>query len=153
MAKNTTPYFYKEERKLITTFVNADGNNFKQIASAGADGSHVSEILISSTDTAARVIAFWSSPDPDAANVVSLGFPLKMSVNIAVGVGATTLAPDPIRLVNANSNFIQERLFDRDQNYIIKLPAGHYLFAQITATPVTSGAGIWVKTQVIISDF
>ncbi len=149
--KNNQPFFYKEDVKTITQFVNTDGNTFKQIAAAAADGSHVFEILIASTDSNARVIELWASPDANVGNVVTNGFPLKISVNLVAGLGTTTLSPDPLRLINNTTFFINERLFDRDQNYYIDLPSGYFLFARITGTAVT--AGTWVKTLVKQKDF
>lgn len=152
--KNTTPLFYRRDTPpQVTLFENSDATNFKIIATGGADDSHVFEILIASTDTVARQIEIWKVPNNNTAdaNVISTGFPLKISISIPVGQGTTTLFPDPIRLINTNNNFILDRLFDRDQNFYTELPSGWYLMAKMTAGAVS--ATKWVKTCVKQKDF
>lgn len=153
MAKNTTPSFYLKDNPTITSFVAGDANNFKIIATGGADDSHVFEILIASNDTVARQIEFWKVPNNDIveANVIATGFPLKISVPVPAGTGTTTLASDPLRLIQSTNAFIVERLFERDQNTYIDLPNGWYIMARMTGSVV--GAGVWVKTQVKQKDF
>lgn len=151
MAKNTQPFFYKEDKRTLTFFETADSTNFKQIAVAGADGSHVFEILIASTDTVARQIEFWAAPTATAANAATEGFPLKVSVAIAIGLGTLTAQPDALKLINFSANFINERLLDRDQNYYIALPAGYYLYARQSLGAVT--AATKVSVCVIQKDF
>ena len=125
MAKNKEAYFTKQERIERQTFVPADGTTIKDICTAGADDSRLMEVLITSTDTAAKDITFYLN---DGTNDT----PIKLAT-VAARQGDIITTPDSLRLLNSNSGFINGRLFDRDQNYYIPLPAGYKLRAKCNA--------------------
>jgi hypothetical protein len=144
MPKNTTAYFTKQDRiPTRVNFVNADGTTAKNICTAAADDSRIMEILVTSTDSAARDMVFFLN---DGTNDVPIKF-----CTIGGFQGNINTNPDPFRLVNSNNGFIVGRLFDRDQNYYIALPAGYSLRARCT-TAVASGA-FAISVLVVIKDF
>jgi hypothetical protein len=144
MAKNTTAFFIEDDRipSPVATFANADGTTIKDICSAAADGSRLMEILITSTDTAAKDMTLY-------LNNGSVDIPIKLAT-VAARQGDIITTPDPLRLINSNNNFINGRLLDRDQNYYIPLPAGFKLRAKCNAA-VT--AGLQITVLAILKDF
>ena len=149
MAKNTNGYFYKQDDEPVTSFVTSDANNFKQIAAAAADGSHVFEIEIASTDTVARVINFYKSQESNPANVAAHAstFPLRTNQSIPASIGYAAGSPIPINLINTSNVLVPERKLDRDQNFYIALPVGWFLYAAISGTAVSAGTAIKVKVD------
>ena len=54
--------------------------------------------------------------------------------------------PDPLRLIQAPSGFVVNRVLDRDQNYYIPLPAGWKLRMRVNVA-ILAGQTITVLTQ------
>lgn len=149
MAKNTIGYFYKQDTETVTSFANSDGNNYKQVAAAAADGSHVFEIEIASTDSVARTINFYKSQESNPANVASHAstFPIRTNQGVPASTGYTAGSPIPTNLINTSSGLVAERKYDRDQNFYISLPVGWYLYAAISGTAVSTGTAVKVKVD------
>ena len=129
MAKSTALNFTQETNNKGTSFVNADGTSFKTVFTAGADGSVIRGINISSTDTAARNIQFVLN---DGTNDFQL-----VTVNVPITAGTT----GSIASVDALSTLIPSlpvdnngrRTFGLKSGWIIKAKA---LVAVTAATTV-----------------
>ncbi len=139
MPKNKEVFFYKEDTSKITRFIDTTGNNFLEVFVAGSEDSHLFILNITSTDTAAKFIDFYESESGNVNNVLTNGVPVKSGVAINIGQGTGTDFPDPIRLMQANGNFIVGRLLDRDQNFYYPVKAGFSIYARIRGTAVTTG--------------
>lgn len=133
MAKNKEAYFLSNDVYTRTQFVNADGTTIKDICTAGADGSYVYMINITSTDTVTRNISLFLN---DGVNDI----PIKVGIILAINQGNVASTPDPLRLIQANIGFVVTRILDRDQNYYIPLPAGWKLRARADAAISPSSA-------------
>jgi hypothetical protein len=138
MAKNTTPYLLQNDVYTRQTFVNADGTTEKIICSAGTEGSYLYMINISADINAARDMVLVIH---DGTNSTPIKF-----LTVGINQGNTIASPDPIRLLQADANFIVGRLLDRDQNYYIPLPAGFSIRARMISA-VPSGQTIVVNTH------
>lgn len=134
MAKNKEAFFLANDVYTRTQFVNADGTTIKDICMAGADGSYVYVINITSTDSVARTVTLFLN---DGTNDI----PIKFAVAVGIQQGNIANLPDPVRLVQSNSGFILGRILDRDQNFYIPLPAGWKLRARMDSS-VTNGTAI-----------
>lgn len=133
MPKNQIPYFLKDDVYTRTQFVNADATTIKDICTAGADGSYVYIINITSTDTVARTTTLFIN---DGTNDI----PIKFAVSVGIQQGNIGSLPDPVRLIQANTGFLLGRLLDRDQNYYIPLPAGWKLRARMDSSVTAATA-------------
>lgn len=83
MAANTSPIFELTPINAGITIVNADSTNLKTILTAGADGTRIDGILVSSNDTAAVNLAFYIN---DGVSDLYIG-----NVVVAIGSGYTTV--------------------------------------------------------------
>lgn len=59
MAVSYQPIFVQTPKIGVATFANADGTTKKTIATGGTDGSKVTGITATSTDSVARVVQLW----------------------------------------------------------------------------------------------
>lgn len=103
MAANTSPIFVLASNLSAATFVNADGTNLKTLFTAGAEGSLLTAIAITSDDTAARDLNLY---------VTISGTDYRVGqVNIPIGAGTTTtsavnaLAVGKLPWLNADGSF------------------------------------------------
>jgi len=126
MTKNTTGYFLKDDVYTRTVFQPADTTTIKDIATAGANGSYVYLLNITSENTGASAMTIYMSN-----GVVDVPIKIPSIIN---NYGNSAANPDPLALINVDISFIVGRVFDRDQNYYIPLPAGWKLRAKLNAT-------------------
>lgn len=85
MAAGTSPIFIDSvEAFEPKTFTSADTTTKKTVATAGADGSRIDSVMVSSDDTAAVNLAFYLN---DGATDYYIG-----NVNVPIGSGYTTVA-------------------------------------------------------------
>ena len=131
--KNTTPYMLQNDVYTRTLFENADSTTIKDICVAGTDGSYVYEISLTGTNSTTRDVTLFLN---DGTNDI----PLKLAT-VAINQGSVIGTPDPLRLVQPTIGFVIQRLFDRDQNYYIPLPAGCKLRMRVNAA-ITAGQAI-----------
>ena len=59
MAVTATPIYPQTVRNAVVSFANADGTTLKTLIAGGTDGTLVSAITVSSTDTATRDLKLW----------------------------------------------------------------------------------------------
>ncbi len=138
MTKNTTAYMFKNDVYNKTSFEVADGTTIKDIATSGIEGMAVYEILINANTLVAKDIIIYLN---DGVQDI----PLKYA-SIPAAFGMSNAFPDPSRFIQSPTNFIANRVLDRDQNYCIPLPVGYKLRMKVTSSMV-SGQVLTVITQ------
>lgn len=84
MAANTTPIFPATPHIAAQTFANSDGTSEKTVITAGANGTLLQAIVISSNDTVDHTASFWLN---DGTTDHYLG-----AVAVPHGSGYTTVA-------------------------------------------------------------
>jgi len=120
MTANFKPIFELTPINAGVEFTDADTTDIKTIVTAGADGSRIDGILVSSNDTVAVNLAFHID---DGADVYYIG-----NVNVPIGSGYTTVVrvDAMTTLQPANQTFLQ-------------LKAGYILKCNCVATMTTAG--------------
>lgn len=121
-----------------TLFENSDGTNIKDICSAGTEGSYVYEISLTGTNSTTRDVTLFLN---DGTNDITIKL-----ATVAINQGTIIATPDPLRLIQAPSGFVVNRVLDRDQNYYIPLPAGWKLRMRVNVA-ILAGQTITVLTQ------
>jgi hypothetical protein len=142
MAKNTTPYFWKQTRRTSFSFVNATGTTAQTICTAGADDSGVYEILCTSDDTVARDMTFYINDGATDSEI--------LLATVSIQQGTVITNPQPLRLINNIINFIAGRELDVNQNYFVPLQAGWSIKAKVN---VAVSATRTIKCRAIIKDY
>lgn len=59
MAVTATPIYPQTVKNAVVSFVNADGTTVKTVLAGGTNGTQITAITVSSTDSANRDIKFW----------------------------------------------------------------------------------------------
>lgn len=75
MSANTNPIFINKANNQEATFVNADGTTAKDLIVAGADGTKINGIAVTSDDTSARVLQLLVHDGSTAYLVGSVNVP------------------------------------------------------------------------------
>jgi len=122
MAKNTELYLTASSNNQGTDFENADGTDLQDIFSAGAEGSIVRSIAITSDDTGTKAVLLYLH---DGANTFCLG---RIEVPIGAGTDGTEQALNMLDSVN-----FPWTKYDNAKNRIIMLANGEKLQAAMAA--------------------
>lgn len=139
MAVSHQGVFVQTPKFTPITIVNADGTNKKTVATAGANGSKVTGLIIASDDTAAKVMQIWLT-----RSAVSY---LLATVDIAALSGFDGIVP----VVNAmNSTEWPGLPVDNDGQVYFFLESGDTLEISLT---VAATAGKTHYGKCIFADF
>jgi hypothetical protein len=145
MAKTFTVPVTQSIQASYKTLVNADSfiaanggtspTNTKLLCTAGADGSILKSLTISSDDSSTRVVQFWISSDSGVTKHL-LG-----SISVAANSGTNGSAPnvDPL-----GSTMFLGLCTDSSGKYVISLPASHQIYYGVTTAAVTSGRTLYL---------
>ena len=125
MAVTPTPVYAQAVNNGVQSFANADGQTKKTIFTAGANGSRLTEILVSSTDTSARDIVV-------GITVSATNYDLFI-VNIPITAGTVNSAPTVSYLKQAQCPGMA---LDAYGNPYLDLPSGTtvYAYAPVSVT-------------------
>lgn len=134
MAAN--PRFYAVDNHDVITFNNASGTTKQTVATGAANGSEVVALQFTSTSPATQEVIV--SMTKGAKTVV-----LKRAT-LAINQGMVTATPDPLGLLQNNSNFISARNLDQNQNYYLAVPNGWVLEVAMAVTIVTGVVSVFV---------
>ena len=115
MAKTPTPAFTQNIVHSITQFLPADTTNFKTIATAGADDSQITSIIINNNDISN--IAFFSIDNGSSSSVIS-----HCIIPANSGTDGST---DIVSVLNADTFY--NRKLDNNANPYLLLGANHTL--------------------------
>lgn len=134
MANSNVPMFIQTIQGWLAQILPADTTALKTLITAGAQGSRLNSLILSSTDTTARDIQFWLTRS--ATNYL-IG-----TVNIPVSAGNTNAAPS----VNILGNLqIPGLAFDANGNPYVDLKAADVLsiacLTTVTAAKAVSAIG------------
>jgi hypothetical protein len=136
MAVSNQPIFPKTVGLGITKIVPADTTTLKTLYTAGADGSTIENILVSSTDTAARDLQF-------VITVSAVDYILG-TLTIPINSG-NTAAVAPVSVFK-HANFVSILTIDTNGNAILRLPAGSVLRVKVLVA-VTAAREISITCQ------
>lgn len=132
MAVTSTPIFPQTVGTGFAQIAPADTTALKTLYTAGADGSTIENIIVTSTDTSARDLQFVVTISAVDYIIGSLTIPLSS--------GNTAAAP-PVSVFR-HANFASILTIDGTGNPIIRLPTGAVLkvraLTTVTATRVIS---------------
>jgi len=152
MAKTTTLPITQTLQSAFGTLLNADSftaanggtapTNTKLLCTAGADGSILKSLILSSDDTSARVVQFWISTDAGTTKYL-LG-----SINVAANAGTNGS--------NANVDFLGSSIIigmctDASGKYVIPLAANARVYYGVTTAVITAGRTVYVSAT--LEDF
>lgn len=116
MAVTATPVFSQAINSTLVTIVNADSQAYKTAFTAGANGSIITAMIVSSTDTSARDIT---------VNITRSATNYQLSqINIPLTAGALNSAPCVNILGNTQLPGLE---IDANGNPIIRLKSGDTL--------------------------
>lgn len=142
--KTTTNPFTQSIRNEYATFVTADSftaanpgltpTNTKLIITSGSEGSIVKSIMVSSSDTVARSLAFYLSLDGGVTDY------LLTTVPIPANAGFTTVNNVDIFL---GGTFTGQTL-DQTGRPILPLQAGAQIYAGLIGSAVTASKNLYV---------
>jgi len=94
MAANTNPIFELTPISVGHQIVNGDGTTLQTLLTAGAEGSRIDAILVSSDDTSDRNLAFYINDGATDFYIGNVAVPLGSGYTIVVRVDAMmTLKP------------------------------------------------------------
>lgn len=126
MAANTQPIFPLTPKNPAVSIANADAQTVKTLMTAGTNGSRVSKLLLSSTDTSARDVGIY------------VGGNLLGCVSVPAGAGQTSTAPPVDALATLGT------YFDANGNNILDLAASAVLGinAPVTVTSTKTITGV-----------
>jgi hypothetical protein len=149
MAKTTTLPITQTIQTLVvgivnaTSFIAANGGtaptNTVLLLTAGADGSVVKSIMISSDDSAAKQVSFYISVDSGTTKYL-LG-----TVNVAAGAGLTSGTTSNVDVLG--NYYLIGLPVDQSNKPIIELKAGAQIYAGAITAAVTSGRTLHVIAQ------
>ena len=152
MAKTTTLPITQNIQSAFGTLLNADSfsaanggtapTNTKLLCTAGADGSILKSLVISSDDSSARVVQFWLSTDAGTTKYL-IG-----SISVAANGGTNGS--------NANVDFLGSSILvgmctDSSGKYVILLAANAKVYYCVTTAAVTSGRTVYISSM--LEDF
>jgi len=123
MSKNSITFFTKDLRCKPTQFLPADTTVAKQIFAPSAEGSRVDGIIITSTDTVARVVLIQIN---DGSGISKLGH-----INVPAGAGTDGSTPAVAGLNRGNLPWLK---IDASGNPYVNLNNGMNLEAGMLAT-------------------
>lgn len=134
MAKNTNAYFTKSAKVSGNSFVQGVDtySTYKTIFTAGADGSLIEAIAITTTDTVANAILLRIK---EGSNTYPLGH---ITVPASSGQGTINAVSG---LNRGNLPFVQ---VDANGNPVIKLEAGYTIEACLNANYTTASRALYV---------
>lgn len=142
--KTTTNPFTQDIKNFVASFTSVDsftaGNpglfptNTKLITTAGPEGSVIKSIMVSSSDTVARTIAFYISPNEGQNKY------LICTIAIPIGAGFATAANVDIF---GSLNFIGQTI-DQTGRPVLPIQAGHQLYAGVVTAAVTASKNLYV---------
>lgn len=137
----------------VVTFANADSfsasnpgtapTNTKVFATAGANGSLITSIIVSSTDTAAQQVSFWFSPD--AGTTKYLMFVVNIPLGSGYGGAGGTGVVANIDILG--SSIIVGLPNGPDGRPIIELTANARIYCAMQTQAVTSNKNVYVFGQ------
>ena len=116
MAKTPTPAFTQSISHSLTAFLPADSTNLKTIATAGANDSQISSLLISNTDTISNIAFFYIDNGTTNALISHCVIPANSGTN-----GST----DIVSVLNSSTFY--SRKLDSNANPYLLLGANHTL--------------------------
>jgi len=152
MAKTYTIPVTQNIQSAFGTLLNADSfssanggtspTNTKLLCTAGADGSILKSLVISSDDSSSRTIQFWISVDAGTTKYL-LG-----SITVAASSGTNG--------TNANVDFLGSQILlgmctDASGKYVIPLAANARVYYCVTTAAVTSGRTVYISAT--LEDF
>jgi hypothetical protein len=114
MAVTATPIYPQAINAQVQTYVNADGTSYKTVYTAGSNGSRLTNILLTNTDSGSAYVVQL------AVQISSTNY-LIGTVNVPLSSGNTTSAPTVLAL---NSSQFAGLARDANGNPYIDLPAG-----------------------------
>jgi uncharacterized protein YjiK len=135
MAVTATPIFPQLIKSPAVQILPADTTTLKTLVTAGADGTIVNELLISSTDTSARDLAVYVT--------ISAVDYLIGTVSIPANAGNSNSIPSVGFFDSANLTFLQT---DNNGHKFLMLETGAVLKVK-TLTTVTAAKAIQVVAQ------
>ena len=135
MAVTPTPIFPQVIRNWGAQILNATASLLVNLATGGANGTKIESIMVSSTDTSSRDLAFTMS---SGATVIYL-----TTVNIPITAGNTNAIPSVDILRNAQ---IPGLAYDSNGNKYLYLANGWTLQIN-TLTTVTAAKAVQVFAQ------
>ncbi len=136
MAKTTTTPILQTIKNGLITIVNADASTLKTLYTAGSEGSVIRSILISSDDTANRIVQFWVYNGSTSYLVGAIQAPT------LAGTNGVVKAMDAL----ANTGVMLGYQPQPDARRTIELQAGYILKCSSTST-VTSGKTITITAS------
>jgi hypothetical protein len=148
MAKQNTLYLPIGYRaSSVTTLVNADSTNLKDLVSAGTDDSRVVAIAIASSDGTARDVLLYLSDSSSSGTSVGSGDALIGHIDVPANSGFD----GTVNSVNGlNANNLPWSVLDIYGNRFIPLPATKKLRI---AAKVAVTAAATVTVTAIVEDF
>jgi len=149
MAKTTTlPITQTIQNPVVaivnaTSFIAANGGtaptNTLLLLTAGADGSVVKSIIVSSDDSSARQISFYLSIDSGTTKYL-LG-----TVNVAAGAGLTSGTTVNVDVLG--NYYLLGLPVDQSNKPVIELKASSQIYVGVITAAVTSGRTLHVTAQ------
>jgi hypothetical protein len=124
MAVSNQPIFPKTVISGIVKITPADTTTLKTLFTAGADGSSLENIIVTSTDTASKDLQFVITVSAVDYTLGTLTVPANSGFTAAVAVLS----------VFKHANFISALTIDTNNNTILRLPAGAILKVKALAT-------------------
>ncbi len=122
-----------------TSFTAANGGtaptNTVLVTTAGADGSVVKSLMISSDDSSSRTVTFWVSTDSGTTKIM-LG-----TVVIAANSGSATI----INIDVLANSIITGFSIDQSGRPILELQANARIYAGVLTAAVTSGRTLYIS--------
>lgn len=152
MAKTYTVPITQNIQSTFGTLVNADSftaanggtapTNTKLLCTAGADGSVLKSLTLSSDDSSARVVQFWISTDAGTTKYL-IG-----SISVAANSGTNGST--------ANVDFLGSQILlgmctDASGKYVIPLAANARVYYCVTTAAVTAGRTVYISAT--LEDF
>lgn len=135
MAVTATPVFAQAINATPITIVNADAQTYKTAFTAGANGSIITSMVVSSTDTSNRDITINVTRSATNYQLTQISIPLT--------AGTVNSVPPVNILLNAQFPGLE---YDANGNKILRLKSGDTLTINAPVT-VTSGKTITSWTQ------
>jgi hypothetical protein len=118
MAVSNQPIFPVVIQTSAQTWVAADTTTLKTLVTAGANGTKIESLIITSTDTASRDLQFWLN---DGTNSYLLG-----TVNAPISAGNTNAIPSVAAFLTTQLPVLP---YDSNSNRYLYLKAGWTLKA------------------------